>query len=507
MGIRIYNTLTKRKEDFIPRQPGRVDIYQCGVTPYDYTHMGHARQYVLWDIIRKYLRYRGFQTFCVQNVTDIEDKIIARAAAKGISPSELARQFDQEFLETMEALGVEPPDVYPRVTDHIDDIIAVIDGLVRNGHAYETENGVYFDVASFPGYGKLSGRTRDEMLAGARVEVDEKKKDPADFALWKKAKPGEPAWNSPWGPGRPGWHIECSTLALKYLGSGFDMHGGGTDLIFPHHENEIAQAEAYTGKEPFVRYWVHHEMLNVDREKMSKSLGNLFTVRDVLRDFRPEEVRYFLVSTHYRSPANFGVAELESARSALDRLLNALDAIDHALKSFASSSSPAGQGTPAEVIPDSDSKTGEGPEGSSILAQELIQQVEKARRDFIEAMDDDFNTAGALGALHSLARAANTFLRRKPMPTSAEEVAGLKAARETLLELGDLLGIYPRGIQTAGTDHDLFERLIEFIVEVRDSARRRKDWQVADEIRDGLGRLGIILEDTPQGTRWKKERI
>ncbi|HHY46203.1 MAG TPA: cysteine--tRNA ligase [Firmicutes bacterium] len=502
MSIRVYNTLTREKEQLVTRKPGRVDIYQCGVTPYDYTHMGHARQYVLWDVIRRYLRYRGYEVFCVQNVTDIDDKIIAKAQSLGISPDELARRFDREYLEVMDALGVERPDVYPRVTEHISDIIDVIRGLVERGHAYETVNGVYFDVSSFPDYGKLSGRNLDEMRAGARVEVDEAKKDPADFALWKKAKPGEPAWDSPWGRGRPGWHIECSTLALKYLGSGFDMHGGGTDLIFPHHENEIAQAEAYTGEGPFVRYWIHHEMVNVNQEKMSKSLGNLFTVRDVLKEFRPEDIRYFLVSVHYRSPANFGPGELNAAKSARARLVNVIDSIDHVLGTPGAKNGPregdAGAGPahdPAAI-----------PGAADPAAGDLKSRIESLRNSFIEAMDDDFNTAGALGALHSLAREVNSFInRRRNAAFPPEDLEALKAARDTLWELGGLLGIFGVEPRVPGEDSRLLGKLVEFLVELRGQARERKEWALADQIRDRLKELGIVLEDTPQGTRWKME--
>ncbi|HHV62952.1 MAG TPA: cysteine--tRNA ligase [Firmicutes bacterium] len=544
MGIRVFNTLTRKKEDFVPREPGKVSIYQCGVTPYDYTHMGHARQYVLWDVIRRYLKYRGYKVFCVQNVTDIDDKIIAKANKAGKTTGQIVEEFNEEFLSSMDALGVMRPDVYPKVTDHIDDIIKVISGLVEKGYAYETGAGVYFDVSRFPSYGKLSKRSLDEMLAGARVEVDERKDDPMDFALWKKAKPGEPSWDSPWGPGRPGWHIECSTMALKYLGSGFDMHGGGTDLIFPHHENEIAQSEAYVGGEPFARYWIHHEMLNVGKQKMSKSLGNFFVVRDVLKRYRPEVVRYFLLSVHYRSPANFGEAELEAAKGGWERLQNTIYAVEHLLKRFSSRLSGArphegvapgrphredgiceGEDKKGEAGDAAEAgKAGEAQTGAQAAAVRLENAIKSARSRFIEAMDDDFNTALALAALHELATEVNIFVNRGDLdlvPAQAM-VDLLGRVLNSFRELGGILGLVAgegpgpafslatesavTGATTGGganPDLDLVEKLVDLLIDVRQAARQRKDWATADEIRGRLAALGIALEDTPQGTRWK----
>ncbi|NPV52359.1 MAG: cysteine--tRNA ligase [Firmicutes bacterium] len=514
--MRVFNTLTRKKEDFRPRDPDKVSIYQCGVTPYDYTHMGHARQYVLWDVIRRYLKYKGYKVFCVQNVTDIDDKIIAKANKAGKTIGQVAEEFNEEFLSSMDALGVVRPDVYPRVTDHIDEIIEVISGLVEKGHAYETEAGVYFDVSSFPSYGKLSKRSLDEMQAGARVEVDERKDDPMDFALWKKAKPGEPSWNSPWGPGRPGWHIECSTMALKYLGFGFDMHGGGTDLIFPHHENEIAQSEAYVGREPFARYWLHHEMLNVGKQKMSKSLGNFFVVRDVLKRYRPEVVRYFLLSVHYRSPANFGEAELEAAKSGWERLQNVIYAVEHLLKRFSERlpcsalDEALDEGAPSAIAP-----------AAAAAAARLENAIEGARSRFLEGMDDDFNTALALAALHDLATEANIFINRDDLVPTPATVDLLRRLLGAFRELGGILGLVPgedagfafspsMAVATPGmaagggcADPGLVAKLVDLLIDMRQAARERKDWATADEIRGRLAALGIALEDTPQGTRWK----
>lgn len=487
MALRVYNTLARAKQEFVPRSPGRVDIYQCGITPYDYTHMGHARQYVFWDTVRRYLRSRGWRVLCVQNVTDVDDKIIARAAERGLQPEEVSEEYHRDFLEVMDLLGVERPDVMPKVTDHIPDIIGLIEGLIDKGHAYQADGDVFFSVESFPGYGRLSGRSVDEMLAGARVEVDPRKRSAMDFALWKSAKPGEPAWDSPWGPGRPGWHIECSALALKYLGNGFDLHGGGDELIFPHHENEIAQSEAYTGEGPFARYFVHHAMLNVGDIKMSKSLGNFFAVRDVLDRFDPGTIRYFFASSHYRSPANYGLEELEASGRAYQRLRSTLDA---ARRTLAEAEDAASEAAPRD---------GE--------ADALARTADEARAKFIGGMDDDFNTAVGLAALHDLARAINDFLHSRHSGTGEEREAGyegLRRAVDAMEELGGILGLFRE--KGHGCDAGLQERLIELLVGVREDLRSRKEWAAADRIREGLRDVGIVLEDTPTGTLWKRVR-
>ncbi|NLG68293.1 MAG: cysteine--tRNA ligase, partial [Firmicutes bacterium] len=318
--MQVYNTLTRRTETFTPREPGRVSIYVCGLTPYDHAHLGHLRPAVVWQAIRNYLEYKGFQVTLVQNFTDIDDKIIDRARALGVPAETVALTYIRDYLEAMDRLGLRYADHYPRVTRHIPEVVEMVSRLVERGHAYEVEGSVYFDTTTFPSYGKLSGQRREALEAGARIEPDERKRHPADFALWKAAKPGEPAWSSPWGPGRPGWHIECSAMSLHYLGFGFDLHGGGADLIFPHHENEVAQSEAYAGQEGFVRFWLHNGLVNVKATKMSKSLGNFTTAREILRRHPPGLVKYYLLSTHYRSPIEFADTSLDEARPGWERL-------------------------------------------------------------------------------------------------------------------------------------------------------------------------------------------
>ncbi len=493
MALRVYNTLTRQKEDFTPRTPGRVDIYQCGVTPYDYTHMGHARQYVFWDTVRRYLKWRGWQVFCVQNVTDVDDKIIARANERGVSPAQVAGEYHEDFLGVMDRLGVERPDVFPKVTDHMQDIIRIIEGLVEKGYAYQVDGDVFFEVTRFPGYGKLSRRSLDEMLAGARVEVDPRKRNPMDFALWKSSKAGEPAWDSPWGRGRPGWHIECSALALKYLGSGFDFHGGGDELMFPHHENEIAQSEAYTGQEPFARHFVHHAMLNAGDAKMSKSLGNFFAVRDVLREVEPGVIRYYFASRHYRSPAAYSIEELESAKRAYERLRSTLGAARRRLAEAERTGASGGRG-------------GQAPAGEAAgdARDELVKASGEAREKFTQGMDDDFNTAVALAAIHDLARSINDSLHS----AGGVRPDGLRRAVDTMEDLGGILGLFrekEEGAADAGTA-ELARGLIELLVCVREDLRAKKEWALADRIRDGLRERGIVLEDTASGTVWKRER-
>ena len=486
MALRVYNTLTRTKEEFVPRKPGRVDIYQCGVTPYDYTHIGHARQYVFWDTVRRYLKYRGWNVFCVQNVTDVDDKIIAKAGAEGVNPEEISEEYHRDFLDVMDRLGVERPDEMPKVTQHIPEIIELICGLIEKGYAYQAEGDVFFDVTSFPGYGKLSGRSLDDMMAGARIEINPKKRNTMDFALWKSAKPGEPSWDSPWGAGRPGWHIECSALALKYLGSGFDMHGGGDELIFPHHENEIAQSEAYTGEEPFSKYFIHHAMLNIDDVKMSKSLGNFFSVRDVLKEFEPGVIRYFFASRHYRSPANYGKDELDAAGKAYARLRSTLDAGRRALS----------EADRAE------SKVNKEERAADVA---LMADAEEAEGKFIAGMDDDFNTAVGIASLHDLARAINDFLHTSGGISGydKENLQGLRKAVTTLETLGRILGLFNEDHEGA-EDTGLVEGLVSLLIEIRNELRSKKEWALADKIRNSLKDAGIALEDTSAGTIWKR---
>ncbi|MCL6634827.1 MAG: cysteine--tRNA ligase [Peptococcaceae bacterium] len=485
--MEIYNTLTRRKETFRPREPGKVYMYVCGPTTYNYIHLGNARPLVFFDTVRRYLACRGYDVLYVQNFTDVDDKIINRAREEGEDPLELARKYINEYFKDADALNVRRADKHPQVSGHIPEIIRMVDDLVQKGAAYVVDGNVYFEVRKFPGYGRLSGRTLEDMLAGARVEVDARKRDPLDFALWKAAKPDEPAWDSPWGPGRPGWHIECSAMSLKYLGTGFDIHGGGFDLIFPHHENEIAQSEAATGQ-PFVRYWMHNGFITVNEEKMSKSLGNFFLVRDILAKFPPELVRFFLLSTHYRSPLDFDDEKLTAAGRGLERIKTSIRLLSEALE-----------------------KRVEG--GAAAVAGDLNSALDDLKASFEAAMDDDFNTALAISVVFDLAREVNTAVQRLGAAVARQDRETLQKAMEMFQTFNEVLGIFKVDEGSGrmlldgapGDGSGLAEGLLQLIIEVRQEARRKKDWGTADRIRDGLKALGIILEDTPQGVRWKKQ--
>ncbi len=500
MGLTVFNTMGGRKEAFVPVVPGHVKIYACGVTVYDLCHIGHARANLTFDMIVRYLRYRGYQVTFVRNFTDIDDKIIQRANRENTDYLTISNRYIDAFYEDFDRLGLVRPDVEPRATDHIPEIIALVERLVDEGKAYAVGGDVFYSVRGFAEYGKLSGKNTEDLLSGARVEVDDRKRDPIDFALWKSSKPGEPAWNSPWGPGRPGWHIECSAMAMKHLGETFDIHGGGRDLVFPHHENEIAQSEGATGK-PFARYWVHNGFVNVDSEKMSKSLGNFFTLRDVLGKVRPEVLRFFLVSSHYRSPIDYSDGSLAEARAGLDRLYRVKEKKEACVSS----------GNPPSTVP----------EGHEIAA---LREVE---RRFTEAMDDDFNTAAALGHLFEAARALNRLAPADPRKEKGK--AGEFLAGYALLEpLFEVLGLlrepaeeyfrgepktyvpemegataeFSSGAETKFTP-GLAKGEIERRVEERNAARGRKDFAEADRIRKELDSLGIVLEDSKSGTTWK----
>jgi cysteinyl-tRNA synthetase len=480
MAIRVYDTLSGRKCDLAPLTAGRIGLYVCGVTVYDHSHLGHARSLVAFDAIYRHLKFRGLDVTFVRNFTDCDDKIIRRAQELGIDAAALAERYIESFREDAAALGLASPTVEPRVTEHIPEIIDLIRRLVDRGVAYEAGGDVCFAIKKFPGYGKLSKRKLEEMQAGARVEVDERKENPLDFVLWKASKPGEPTWPSPWGPGRPGWHIECSAMAMKYLGESFDLHGGGKDLVFPHHENEIAQSEAATGK-PFARQWLHNGFLTIDEEKMSKSLGNFFTIKDVLARFDAEAVRYFLLTSHYRSPINFSEAALAQATKRLEYLYETLRSIDDL--------------GPGEV------------EGEVLEPA----RIEGARTAFLEAMDDDFNTAAALGHLSDLMRFANELLEKPKGVDRRKAVRTLRRLGREGRELGGILGLFPhapeewlsrrraRAAQERGLDPAEVERLVA----ERAQARRVKDFARADQVREELRARGVTLEDTPRGTRWK----
>ncbi|MCE5201170.1 MAG: cysteine--tRNA ligase [Synergistaceae bacterium] len=467
MALVVYNDLTRKKEAFDTVEKGKVRFYVCGPTVYDYFHIGNARPFVLFDVFRRYLESCGYEVKYVQNFTDIDDKMIKRANEMGITVSELAEKFIAAYYEDADALGIKRATVNPRATHEIDEIIKIVGILVEKGHAYEVDGDVYFDVESFPDYGKLSKQSVDELQSGARIEVDERKKNPLDFALWKACKPGEPFWESPWGRGRPGWHIECSAMSTKYLGDTIDIHGGGSDLIFPHHENEIAQSECAFGCQ-FVKYWLHNAYLMIDREKMSKSLGNFKTVRDIRKMFNPLVLRYFLISAHYRSPINFSKEGLDQAQSALERLSNSCSDLKFAL---------------------ANRKHGEKDE-------ELTAAVKKASDGFKEAMDDDFNTAGALGSVFDAVRAVNVHLTEH----DDADMSGLRAALGFLNMADNILGFFP-----AEEKNSMEESEIEVLILERNEARKAKNFARSDEIRDQLASRGIIIEDTPQGTRWKKQ--
>jgi cysteinyl-tRNA synthetase len=461
--LKLYNSLSRTKETFVPIEPGKVRMYVCGMTVYDYCHLGHARVLVVFDVIVRHLRSLGYEVTYVRNITDIDDKIIARAQENNESISALTERFIRAMHEDADALGVLRPDAEPRATESMDNILGMIRSLLKRGYAYQGDNGdVFYAVGKFEGYGQLSGKRVDELRSGARVDVEDAKRDPLDFVLWKAAKPGEPSWPSEWGPGRPGWHIECSAMSTECLGAHFDIHGGGMDLQFPHHENEIAQSEAATG-EHFVNYWIHNGFVQVDEEKMSKSLGNFFTVREILRRYQPEEVRYFILSSHYRSPLNYSDDNLNKARGALQRLYTALR-----------DTAPADNAAPDSAY----------------------------EQRFQAAMDDDFNTPEALAVLFELTRAINR--------SREQDVAEAARLAATLRVLSGRLGIlqadpefYLRGEQ-GGEDSGPDDAAIDALVAQRDQARVDRNWTEADRIRDQLTSLGVVLEDAPGGTLWRR---
>lgn len=482
MSIQIYNTLTGSKEDFIPVEEGKVKIYVCGPTTYNYIHLGNARPLVFFDVVRRYFTYLGYEVTFVQNFTDVDDKIINRAKEKGLAPLDLAEKYIEEFFKDAQSLNVQKADFHPRVSENLEEIIELVSVLVKKGSAYEVDGDVYFKVRGFNEYGQLSGRTLDELQSGARVEVDVKKADPLDFALWKKAKPGEPAWESPWGLGRPGWHIECSVMSLKYLGVDFDIHGGGADLIFPHHENEIAQSKAATGGN-FAKYWMHNGFITVNQAKMSKSLGNFFLVREILENFPAEVVRFFLIETHYRSPLDFDDQRLKESQKALERIQKTRQLLQEKIQFLKGKPSAGGI-------------TGE---------QLLLKKVEECREHFISAMNDDFNTAKALGVIFEFCRESNSFANLENLGKESNALGQLENASQLLDELMEqVLGIPLTVEKPREEDEGLLEGLIQLAIDFRQEARAKKDWQVADGIRNRLQELGVILEDTPHGVRWKK---
>ena len=488
--LRIYNTLTNQKEAFTPLRPGAVHMYVCGITAYDVCHVGHARSALVFDAIYRYLRHRGYEVVFVRNFTDVDDKIIKRAQDEGTDSATISERYIKAFHEDMDRLGVERPTHEPRATEFIAQMIELVQRLIDAGHAYPAGGDVYFAVSTFPDYGKLSKRSLDEMMAGARIAVDPNKRDPMDFALWKASKPGEPSWPSPWGPGRPGWHIECSAMSAGYLGRSFDIHGGGMDLIFPHHENEIAQSEAAYGT-TFARYWVHNGFVNVNQEKMSKSLGNFFTIRQVLERHQPEVLRLFLLSTHYRSPVDFSQEAMGEAERRLGRLYQTLDQMENVT---VGDTSPFGTDSPEKA--------------------ELEERIDQITARFQGEMDNDFNTAAAMGHLFDLSRALNRVHDACGGRPDAQTAALLVQGARRLREQAGIAGLLQRAsgvffgeqqrlhLAAAGIDEAEVKRLVA----ERTRARKEKNWTRADEIREMLDRMSVTLEDGPEGTKWRVRR-
>jgi cysteinyl-tRNA synthetase len=491
MPLRIYNSQTKQKEPFVPVDSPQVGIYVCGVTVYDSCHIGHARSMIVFDVLVRYLRYKGYQVTYVRNFTDIDDKIIARAQEQKIDPGTLAERYIREFEEDMKVLGVGAPDVEPRATGHIPEIIHLVQELIDLGVGYAVEGDVFFAVEKFPQYGSLSKRTLEEMQAGARIEVDPRKHHPMDFALWKKGKPGDPVWDSPWGPGRPGWHIECSAMSSRYLGATFDIHGGGKDLIFPHHENELAQSMAVSSK-PLARYWVHNGFVTIDGEKMSKSLGNFLTIQEMVGRFHPEGIRLFLLSRHYRSPLDYSEQAMQEAQMGLHRFYTLLKDLER----------------PQERPQN---------KGSESLSMERIQEVQALISQFEEniqeALGDDFNTAQAIGHMYELARQLNRVMdthRPKELLKLSEP---FQTASKLLKQYGQILGILtqPPALFLERERTRLLDKkglspeAIEALIAQRNQARQEKDWARADALRDRLIEMKILLKDSPQGTVWQVE--
>nr|WP_317334088.1 cysteine--tRNA ligase [uncultured Romboutsia sp.] len=464
--MKLYNTLTRKKEEFIPLEEGKVKMYVCGPTVYNYIHIGNARPFIMFDTLRRYLQYKGYDVTFVQNFTDVDDKIIKRGHEEGISPEEVANKYINEYFVDADGLGIKRADVHPRVTDNIQQIIDFVRDLEDKGYAYEVNGDVYFDTKKFEGYGKLSKQNQDELEAGARIEVNDQKRHPMDFVLWKSKKEGEPGWNSPWGEGRPGWHIECSVMSNRYLGETIDIHAGGQDLAFPHHENEIAQSEARSGK-TFSNYWVHNGYININNEKMSKSKGNFFTVRDISKQYDLEIVRFFMLSAHYRNPVNFSDEMINQAKAGLERLYNAKEKLEFTISNLSESS-----------IKDEE--------------KELVNELESYKTKFINSMEDDLNTADAVSAIFELSKFTNT---------NVNEISSLEFAKMCLDKFNELTEVL--NIVNKKND-DILDKDIEDLIQKRADAKKNKDFKLADDIRQELLDKGIILEDTRQGTKWKR---
>ena len=465
--MKIFNTMTRSKEEFKPLEEGKVKMYVCGPTVYNYIHVGNARPFIIFDTLRRYLEYRGYDVTFVQNFTDVDDKIIKRGHEEGIAPEEIAQKYIKEYFVDADGLGIKRASVHPQVTENIEQIIEFVKELEDKGYAYAVNGDVYFDTQKFEGYGKLSGIKQEELEAGSRIEINDQKKHPMDFVLWKAKKEGEPGWTSPWGEGRPGWHIECSVMSRRYLGDTIDIHAGGQDLKFPHHENEIAQSEARSGK-TFSNYWMHNEYININNEKMSKSKGNFFTVRDISKLYDLEVVRLFMLSTHYRNPINFSDEILNQSKAGIERLYNAKERVEFII-----------------------SKLNDNAENADEL--KLEEELNSFRQRFIEAMDDDLNTADALSIIFELARFMNS---------NVNEISTKEFANKVLDEFNELTGVL--NVVNKKHEEDMLDEEIEALIQKRTDAKKNKDFKLADEIRNELLEKGIVLEDTRQGVKWRR---
>jgi len=476
--LKVYNTLTREKEEFVPVEKNKVKMYVCGLTVQNYSHLGHMRGVINYDVIRNYLEYKGYEVKYISNFTDINEKIIARAELEDMEPMALAHKYSKAFLEDLDNLNIKRADHYCKATENIDNIIEMVQTLVDKGFAYVTDGNVYFSVEEFADYGKLSGRNLDEMIAGTRKKVESDKKNPLDFALWKKVDDQDVmAWDSPWGRGWPGWHIECSAMSIQELGSTFDIHGGGTDLIFPHHENEIAQAEAYSGVKPFVKYWMHNGTVNMSGDKMSKSLGNFYTTRELLEKYTADQLRYFILTKHYRSPIEYNEEEIESTNKSLEKLINTKKALDNILK-------------------------GKYDFVEEEVEVDLLDKVQKKEKEFFAAMDDDFNTALASGVINEIATEINKVINDSDFKLSRELFKDLEKVYNIYTKLTDLFGLTLEGAQVE-VESEKFNDLVEYILSLREEARENKNYELADKIRDDLAEMGIKVNDTPRGTEWE----
>ncbi len=501
--LKVYNTLTNKKEKFVPFQEGKVRMYVCGLTVQNYSHLGHIRSAINYDVIRRYLEYKGYDVIYVQNFTDINEKIVEKAAEEGLSPGELADKYRKAYLEDIENMNIKKADIYCSATEHIKEIQEMIQTLIDKSFAYEVRGSVYFSVEKFSDYGKLSGRKLEEMEAGSRVAVSKDKKHPLDFALWKKVEDEEVSWDSPWGKGWPGWHIECSAMSMKYLENRFDIHGGGTDLIFPHHENEIAQSEAYSGEKPFVKYWLHNGTIDIKGEKMSKSLGNFFTTRELLKKFSPDVIRYYVLTKHYRSPIEFSLDKIEEARVSLERVLNTREKLQDLRAENINNESDYDY----YAVKLEDPRAGNINNRSNHSQYDrFAEKLGEKRSEFEKAMDDDFNSARAIGVFHDFVTEINKLINSSDFKLNEKTRLLLAKADKLFTDLTVILGLKLDYRVDKKADMQLVNDLVEYLLEIREKARENKNYVTADRIRDDLQEMGIIVKDTPGGVEWSIKR-